>query len=100
MTKMNDLEELIDALETGKPAYDGEDVNYDVATISGAVFYLKQLQEIKGYLELSLNNSDKFKRKYDEIAEHTHNYNDVYKAKVFEGMAGAYSDILERYFIR
>ena len=98
MKKMNNIEELIHALEMGKPDYDGEDVNYDVATINGAIFYLKQLQEIRGYLELSLNDSDKFKQKYDEIAEHTPNYNDVYKAKVFEGMAEAYSDILERYF--
>jgi len=92
------MEELIHALEQGKPDYDGEDVNYDVATINSAIFYLKQLQKIKGYLELAVKDSDKFKQQYAEIAEHTHNFNDLYKSKIFEGMAEAYSNILERYF--
>ena len=98
MTKTNDIAELIHALEMGKPDYDGEDVNYDVATIDSAIFCLKKLQEIKGYLELSVKDSDKFKQKYAEKSEHTHNFNDLYKSKIFEGMAEAYSDILERYF--
>ena len=41
------MEELIHALEMGKPDYDGEDVNYDVATIEDAIKYLKQYAEIK-----------------------------------------------------
>jgi len=41
------MEELIHALEMGKPDYDGEDVNYDVATIENAIKYLKQYTEIK-----------------------------------------------------
>ncbi len=61
-------------------------------------FYLNRLNEIKSYLELSVKDSDRFKQKYDEIAEHTHNHSDVYKARIFEGMAEAYSDILDRYF--
>jgi len=92
------IEELITQLELGKPAYDGEDVNYDVSTIVNAVLCLKKLQEIKDYLELSVKDSDKFTKKYADIAEHTHNYNDLYESKIFEGMAEAYSDILERYF--
>ena len=92
------MEELIHALEMGKPDYDGEDVNYDVSTIEDAIYYLKQLQEIKSYLELSVKDSDKFTKKYAEMSEHTHNFNDLYKSKIFEGMAEAYSDILERYF--
>jgi len=92
---VTDMEKLIHALEIGKPDYDGEDVNYDVATINSAIFYLKQLQKIKGYLELAVKDSNKFKQQYTEIAEHTHNFNDLYKSKIFEGIAEAYSDILE-----
>lgn len=92
------IEELIKQLELGKPAFDGEDVNYDISTIISAIFYLKQLQEIKSYLESAVEDSDKFKQKYAEIAEHTHNFNDLYESKIFEGMAEAYSDILDRYF--
>lgn len=41
------MEELIRALELGKPAYDGEDTNYDVATIESAISVIKQYAEIK-----------------------------------------------------
>lgn len=46
MKKMNNIEEIIHALEMGKPDYDGEDVNYDVATIENAIKYLKQYEMI------------------------------------------------------
>lgn len=61
-------------------------------------YYLNQLHEIKDYLELSVKDCDKYTKKYADIAEHTHNFNDLYESKIFEGMAEAYSDILERYF--
>lgn len=66
--------------------------------IEDAIQYLKQLQKIKEYLELSLKDSDRNQRKYNEIAEHTHNYNDAYSAKIFEGMSEAYADLLEKFF--
>ena len=47
MTKMTDMEELIHALEMGKPDYDGEDVNYDVATIEDAITVIQKYAEIK-----------------------------------------------------
>lgn len=68
------------------------------AAIEDAIQYLKQLQKIKEYLELSLKDSDRNQRKYNEIAEHTHSYNDVYSAKIFEGMSEAYADLLEKFF--
>lgn len=45
-THISELEELIHALEMGKPAFDGEAVNYDVATIEDAVEVIKQYVEI------------------------------------------------------
>lgn len=42
-----DMDELIHALEIGKPAYDGEDVNYDVATIEDAITVIKKYAKIK-----------------------------------------------------
>lgn len=41
------MEELIKALEIGKPSFDGEDVNYDVATIEDAITVIKKYAEIK-----------------------------------------------------
>ena len=41
------MEELIQALELGKPTFDGEDVNYDVATIEDAIAVIKKYAEIK-----------------------------------------------------
>lgn len=41
------MEELIHALEMGKPDYDGEDVNYDVATIEDAITVIKKYAEIQ-----------------------------------------------------
>ena len=70
----------------------------DRAAIEDAMQYLKQLQEIKEYLKLSLKDSDRNQRKYNEIAEHTHNHNDVYSAKMFEGMSEAYADLLKKFF--
>lgn len=96
MTKMNNMEELTKQLENTRNF-----VFYcpdDRDAIEKAIECLKQLQEIKDYLELSVKDSDKFKQKYAEIAEHTHNFNDLYYSNLFEGMAEAYSDILERYF--
>lgn len=45
-TRMSELEELIHALEMGKPDYDGEDVNYNVATIEDAITIIKKYAEI------------------------------------------------------
>lgn len=44
---MTDMEELIHELEMGKPDYDGEDVNYNVATIENAITVIKKYAEIK-----------------------------------------------------
>ena len=44
------MEELIHALEMGKPDYGGEDVNYDVATIEAAIKYLKEYEIIREIL--------------------------------------------------
>ena len=44
---MDDMEELIKALELGKPAFDGEDTNYDVATIENAITVIKKYAKIK-----------------------------------------------------
>lgn len=44
---MTDMEELIHELEMGKPGYDGEDVNYNVATIENAITVIKKYAEIK-----------------------------------------------------
>lgn len=41
------MEELIHALELGKPSYDGEDVNYDVDTIDYAIEIIKKYAEVK-----------------------------------------------------
>lgn len=41
------MEELIKALELGKPTFDGQDVNYDVATIENAIRVIKRYAEIK-----------------------------------------------------
>lgn len=46
MMDMIDMEELIHALEIGKPAFDGEDVNYNVATIEDAIAIIKKYAEI------------------------------------------------------
>jgi len=32
------MEELIKALELGKPNFDGEDINYDIATIEDVIY--------------------------------------------------------------
>lgn len=48
---MSDMEELIHALEMGKPDYDGEDVNYNVATIEDAIAIIKKYAEIKQKVE-------------------------------------------------
>lgn len=45
------MEELIHALEMGKPDYDGEDVNYDVATIEDAITIIKKYAEIRQKVE-------------------------------------------------
>lgn len=45
------MEELICALEMGKPDYDGEDVNYDVATIEDAIAIIKKYAEIKAKVD-------------------------------------------------
>lgn len=44
---MMDMEELIHELEMGKPGYDGEDINYNVATIENAITVIKKYTEIK-----------------------------------------------------
>lgn len=48
---MGDMEELIHELEMGKPNYDGEDVNYNVATIEDAITIIKKYSEIKQKVE-------------------------------------------------
>ena len=45
------MEELIHALEIGKPAYDREDTNYDVATIEAAIAIIKKYAEIRQKVE-------------------------------------------------
>lgn len=45
------MEELIKALELGKPTFDGEDINYDVATIENAIRVIKKYAEIKKIVE-------------------------------------------------
>ena len=60
-TTMDDMEELIHALEMGKPDYDGEDVNYDVATIEDAIKYLKQYAEIKKVVDEFYRKTNKGK---------------------------------------
>lgn len=45
------MEELIKALELGKPAFDGEDTNYDVATIEDAVKIIEQYSKIKKIID-------------------------------------------------
>ncbi len=45
------MEELIHALEMGKPDYDGEDVNYDVSTIEDAIVIIKKYAEIRQKVE-------------------------------------------------
>ena len=45
-TRISELEKLVHALEIGKPAFDGEDINYDVATIENAVEVIRQYIEI------------------------------------------------------
>jgi len=100
------MEELIKKIEManwGKFTVNGDGI---IVTNKGLTYddrdeiikYLKQLQKIKEYLELSLKDSDQNQRKYNEIAEHTHNSNDVYSAKIFEGMSEAYADLLEKFF--
>lgn len=43
---MMNMEELINELELGRPAFDGEDVHYDVATIEDAIAIIKKYAEI------------------------------------------------------
>ena len=45
-THISELEALIRTLEVGKPAFDGENTNYDVATIENAVEVIRQHIEI------------------------------------------------------
>ncbi len=51
MMDMLDMEELIYELEIGKPTFDGEDVNYNVATIEDAITIIKKYAEIKQKVE-------------------------------------------------
>ena len=63
------MEELIRALEIGKPAYDGEDVNYDVATIEDAVAVIKKYAEIQKIVDefnAARDNSPMVERTYTE----------------------------------
>ena len=55
------MEELIRALELGKPAYDGEDTNYDVATIESAILVIKQYSEIKKIVDEFYRKTNKEK---------------------------------------
>lgn len=43
---MTYLEELIHELELGRPAFDGADVNFNVATIEDAITIIKKYAEI------------------------------------------------------
>ena len=74
-----DIEELIKALELGKPAYDGEDTNYDVATIEDAIAIIKKYAEIKKKVEEfytktkrdhSINSADELKAYLTEYTSH------------------------------
>ena len=44
--RISELEKLVHTLEIGKPAFDGEDINYDVATIEDATEVIRQYIEI------------------------------------------------------
>ncbi len=76
---ISELEELIHALEMGKPDYDGEDVNYDVSTIENAVEVIKQYTEIlrkveefyaKTKRDNSFNTVDELKAYLTEYRSH------------------------------
>lgn len=66
------MEELIHALEMGKPDYDGEDVNYDVATIEGAIAIIKKYAEIKAKVDeyMEKTNKDKPVENHLELMVH------------------------------
>lgn len=51
------MEELIRALELGKPSFDGEDTNYDVTTIENAITAVKKYAKIKKIVD-DWNTSD------------------------------------------
>ena len=55
------MEELIKALELGKPAYDGEDTNYDVVTIESAISVIKQYAKIKKIVDEFYRKTNKEK---------------------------------------
>lgn len=66
------IEELIHALETGKPDYDGEDVNYDVATIEGAITVIKKYADIKKIVDefnATRDSSSMVERAYTEYTK-------------------------------
>lgn len=66
---MTDIVELIHVLEMGKPAYDGEDVNYDVATIEDAIAIIQKYAEIQKIVDefnAARDNSPMVERTYTE----------------------------------
>lgn len=48
---MVNIEELINELELGRPAFDGADVNFNVATIEDAIAIIKKYAEIRQKVE-------------------------------------------------
>lgn len=64
------MEELIHALEMGKPDYDGEDVNYEVATIEDVITIIKKYAEIKKIVEgFNAVTTESFERILDIFKE-------------------------------
>ena len=78
-TRVSELEKLIHTLELGRPAFDGEDINYDVVTIENAVEVIRQYIEIIRKVEEfytktkrnnSFNNVDELKEYLQEYRSH------------------------------
>ena len=83
-TTMDDMEELIHALEMGKPDYDGEDVNYDVATIENAIKIISRYAEVKKIVDEFNTTHDSSPMVENAYAEYTK----IEKAECFDQIRG------------
>lgn len=79
---VTDMEKLIHDLEIGKPDYDGEDTNYDVATIEDAIAIIQKYAEIKQIVEefyvVAAHHSGR-ENHHDPIAESFGRILDIFK---------------------
>lgn len=57
-------QKLLRTLEVGKPSFDGEDTNYDVATIENTITVIKKYTKIKKIVD-DWNSSDNAGDKQD-----------------------------------